>query len=95
MDEREFYLWVPEGVEWKGTGTTILGALQTKRHWQDASDLDLIETSLVYLRRWLEDHPSFERVALPLPGCGLGGLRREDVLPVLEALPDGVYVYER
>lgn len=50
--------------------------------WRQRAGLDLIEHSAIQLRRIVEDHSL--RVAMPMVGCGNGGLRREEVLPILE-----------
>lgn len=94
MDGREFYLWVPGEQPRERPRGTVIGCLQTKRHWGDPSDLALIEMSLVYLQRFLDHRPDW-RVAMPFPGIGAGRLARVDVLPLLEELPDTVAIYER
>jgi hypothetical protein len=95
-DGREFYLWVPGEQPRQRPRGTVVGAIQTKRFWRDPSDLALIDMSICYLWRFLDDRPEW-RVAMPLLGCGpkTGQLRRENVLPLLACLPDSVHVYER
>jgi hypothetical protein len=68
-----------------------VGLLQTKHGWRYPSSQALITRSLRML--WGSAN-SFHRIALNFPGIGLGGLKREDVLPLLEVLPDNVFVYE-
>ena len=55
----------------------------TKKHWRDPSRLEYIDAGLQTLLREMlaRDIPS---VAVPPLGCGLGGLRKKDVLPLLE-----------
>lgn len=77
---------------WHPTWGTFVGAFQTKYDWRDKSDLDLIRFSCHCLTDML---PPYARIALPFPGVGNGGRKREDVLPLLEGLPDHVWVYER
>jgi O-acetyl-ADP-ribose deacetylase (regulator of RNase III) len=69
----------------------------TKEHWRSRSRLSDIDTGLEDLRRVLTEL-KIESVALPPLGCGLGGLRWEDVRPRIEralgTLPVRVLVYE-
>jgi len=55
----------------------------TKQHWRNASRLEWLESGLRHLtknyRRW-----GIESLAMPALGCSLGGLRWEDVRPVME-----------
>lgn len=71
-----------------------LVAFPVKHTWEQKADLTLIERSagelilLAHKRNW-------QRVLLPRPGCGNGGLRWEDVRPLLtELLPDTVVIVE-
>jgi O-acetyl-ADP-ribose deacetylase (regulator of RNase III) len=63
----------------------------TKGHWRSSSRIDDIEAGLVDLVAQLRDLP-VRSVAVPPLGCGHGGLRWEDVRPLivaaLEGLPD-------
>lgn len=88
----EYLLWIPE--EWDEPGARV-GVLQTKKLWFVPSNLPLIARSLTRLQETLAARPEITRVALAMPGVGCGGLRREDVLPLLLPLPDTCYVYER
>lgn len=63
-----------------------------KHHWRDRADLEVIKKSVTELRELLEW--SDERVDMNFPGIGNGKLKREDVLPVLQTLPDNVHVWE-
>src|SRR6266496_1173852 len=65
-------------------GPGLIINFPTKRHWRSKSRLVDIETGLIDLRRVLEER-SVRSVALPALGCGLGGLRWEDVEPRIEA----------
>jgi hypothetical protein len=71
-----------------------VGAFQTKLHWRQDSDLDLIKFSINLLDEWCHKN-SAARVDLPFPGIGCGNLKRETVLEYLEALPNKVNVWER
>lgn len=70
-----------------------LGAFQTKANWKEGSSPALIAFSTGKLLAWCQEHPTAQ-VHLNLPGVGLGGLSREQVLPVLASLPDSVTVWE-
>lgn len=70
-----------------------LGAFQTKRHWKHNSSVSLIYDSAVALTEWLARDKTL-RVSLNFPGIGLGGLRKEDVLPIVTQLPDRVTIWE-
>ena len=73
--------------------TAKLGAFQTKVRWHDPASMELISFSTSKLLTWCRAH-STARVHLNMPGVGLGGLSREEVLPILETLPDTVTVWE-
>jgi hypothetical protein len=71
----------------------ILGALQAKRHFWDPSPIDLIEWSSKKLAERALEFPSIQ-YHTNCPGIGLGGLKEEDVLPILEDIfPGNVTVY--
>ena len=55
----------------------------TKRHWRDASRIEDIALGLQALINTVR-HYGMKSIALPALGCGLGGLRWEDVLPPLK-----------
>lgn len=73
-----------------------VGGFQTKHHWQDPANPALIAYSARMLRAYLMAHPDL-RGHLPLPGVGLGGLKEDQVLPVLErelgGVGDRVFLY--
>lgn len=62
----------------------LYGAFQSKLDFRRGSDLELVRFSAERLRAWLEAHPT-RTVHLAFPGIGLGGLKPEAVLGVLEA----------
>jgi hypothetical protein len=70
-----------------------LGAFQTKRHWRDKAEVQLIALAASKLQTWCSLYPACQ-VHLNMPGVGLGGLPRELVLSILESLPDTVSVWE-
>jgi hypothetical protein len=55
--------------------------------WHLKADLKLIEQSADELEQ-LVDHYGWQKVAVPAPGCGNGGLTWEEVRPVLEKFFD-------
>ena len=55
----------------------------TKRHWLDPSRLEDIDAGLEALVSEVKWH-HIQSIAVPALGCGLGGLRWEDVLPFIE-----------
>ncbi|MBP3781634.1 MAG: macro domain-containing protein [Butyrivibrio sp.] len=74
----------------KDTKYAIL-SFPTKEHFKDKSDIELIKRSCKELVI-LTDNKGFKNVYLPLPGCGLGGLKKEDVVPELEKILDDRFV---
>ena len=68
-------------------------AFQTKRNWRDKSDITDVRNSVWKLKAIAERYPAYT-YALPFPAINNGGLKREDILPLLEVLPDNVHVYE-
>ncbi len=63
-----------------------------KQHWREAADLGIIEQSVDELSALF--NYTNERVDLNFPGIGYGKLKREDVLPLLQTLPDNIHVWE-
>lgn len=71
-----------------------------KDHWRSEARLDYIDASCKAL---IADNMSrgipggymhSTRIDLNFPGIGNGKLKREDVLPIIEQLPDNVHVWE-
>jgi len=70
----------------------------TKRHWRDKSKLEYIRDGLKDLI-YIVKKKNISSIAIPPLGCGLGGLRWEDVRPliieVFKSVPNmEVLVYE-
>lgn len=67
----------------------------TKNHWKDKSDLNLILKSCDHLMKII-DFSNLEKVILPRPGCGCGGLDwtivKEKIQTVLD---DRVYIISK
>ena len=58
----------------------------SKNHWRDPSKIDYIESGLVSLAQAIKTH-NISSIAVPALGCGLGGLKWEEVRPrIVEAL---------
>lgn len=71
-----------------------VGAFQVKYHWRDGANPQLIKESCDVLSTIARAMPSC-KFALNFPGIGNGRLDRDEVLPIIESLPNNVYVYER
>ena len=75
-----------------------VGYFMVKHHWRDNAQLDIIEKSVNELISYHTLRDGSGRVVgrydLNFPGIGNGGLKREDVLPILMQLPDNVHVWE-
>lgn len=70
-----------------------VGYFMVKNHWASNADPSIISKSVASLLEWMLDF-QFERIDLNFPGIGNGKLKREDVLPLLEPLPDNVHIWE-
>lgn len=68
-----------------------LVSFPVKHNWWEKADISLIECSA---RQLVEMAVKFnwERIFLPRPGCGNGGLKWEQVKPVLENVLDDRFV---
>ena len=64
-------------------GETDIVSFPTKNDWKMNSDISLIERSCQELKTLANIH-SWQRIVLPRPGCGNGGLEWRDIRPVLE-----------
>lgn len=80
------------GVKFVKIGTQHIGAFQTKYHWQDGSPIELVEYSVRYLKFIADNRPD-HIFHLPCPAVSNGGKSVEEILPLLECLPDNVYIY--
>jgi hypothetical protein len=65
-----------------------------KDHWRSPASLEIIERSVAAIDYWFWISDTYERVDLNFPGIGNGQLKREDVLPIIEKLPDNFHVWE-
>ncbi len=74
-------------------GNQLVSWFMVKDHWQSPAKLNIIEQSTRELLRYANFQPA-RRFDLNFPGIGNGKLAREDVLPIIEQLPDNVHVWE-
>ena len=56
----------------------------TKNHWKDESRIQWIDEGLAVLRE-LINRRNIDSIAIPMLGCGLGGLEWPDVKALIEA----------
>ena len=63
----------------------------TKEHWRSPSKLEYIEIGLDTLHAVLEEK-QIKSIAMPLLGCGLGGLKSDDVIDLIERKFDSTYI---
>lgn len=80
------------GVRFVKHGSQWIGAFQTKYNWQDPSPLELVEYSVSKLAKIASVRPEYT-FHLPFPAISNGGQRVDDVLPLIQCLPDNVIVY--
>ncbi|ADD67820.1 conserved hypothetical protein [Denitrovibrio acetiphilus DSM 12809] len=59
--------------------------------WTSQADIRLVERSAYELKD-LADHKGWDKVYMPLPGCGFGGLRPSDVISVLAHILDDRFI---
>lgn len=74
-----------------GRSTWSMIALPVKYHWRERADMSLIENSI---RELVEicDNLRYDEIALPRPGCGVGGLHWGLVKPLLQGWLDDRFV---
>ncbi len=83
-DERRLCLGNPVDYAIIERGKRIV-FFATKGHWRDKSRIgDVIEGITEMSGLVCENTQWYESIAIPALGCGLGGLRWEDVRPVIE-----------
>lgn len=59
----------------------------TKNHWRDKSDLKLIEQSAQELLKLADENSNdgyWQKIYVPQPGCGCGGLKWNEVRQILD-----------
>lgn len=88
----DFYLYGCVVVPNPDNPTRSWGAFQTKGHYRDPSTLEMVEYGVYRLDKLASQTKTQYHVNFP--GIGLGGLKREDVLPRLARLPGNVTIWE-
>ncbi len=76
---------------WNKGDVIYLIGVQTKRHWKDPSDIDLIIESVKKLRD-LADLLQIDRIICPAFGCGMGGLTWGDLEKKLSKILDDRFI---
>jgi hypothetical protein len=71
-------------LQWRA-GSPAIVVFPVKHQWHEKADPALIRASAYDLLQ-LAGALRWQRVVLPRPGCGNGGLRWEDVRPILQVL---------
>lgn len=69
----------------------MVGWFRVKDHFAQDAKTGIINASMLMLKAL---SPGFNRIDMNFPGIGNGKLAREDVLPIIEQLPDNVHVWE-
>lgn len=69
-----------------------IGAFQTKLDWRNSSPIDLVRRSILKLYNIAAKRPDWT-FHLPCPAVNHGGKSVEEILPMLEPLPDNVIIY--
>jgi len=77
----------------KGSNKLGIFAFQTKIKWRDKSHITIIQEAAIKLKDFAIKNNNL-KIALPFPGISNGGLKREDILPLLENLPDNIDIWE-
>lgn len=62
-------------------------SMPTKHHFKDKSDIQLIADSAMEVAK-IVNHWGYARVLAAAPGCGMGGLKWEQVRPILHDIWD-------
>lgn len=76
-----------------------VGYFMVKSHWAEPAKLEIIKRSLGSLVDYITEEVAIWenkdlRIDLNFPGIGNGKLKREDVLPIIQYLPDNVHIWE-
>ena len=69
-----------------------IGIFPSKKQWYLKGDLSLIERSAKDLREMADEQKWTEKIVLPWPGCGAGGLKKQDVEPILKKYFDDRFI---
>ena len=85
-DDSGYYFQV---VRRPGKGKVGFGIFQVKVHFRGPADLELIERSAITLGDYAWRNPD-TAIRMNMPGVGYGLRTKEEVLPLLDALPQNV-----
>lgn len=69
-----------------------IGLFQTKIDWKDTSPIWLIEKSTDMLCDYAIEHPD-KRIDMTFPAISNGGRTYEEILPIIEVLPNNVHIW--
>lgn len=83
------YRGIPYGIVWVDN----IGAFQTKIHYQDKSDLGVVELATAELLRLALANPTLT-FHLNYPAINHGRLTIEEIQPIIDVLPDNVLIYK-
>lgn len=86
----DYHIIIDGPRQWNKDVLYIVG-VQTKRHWKDPSDIDLIVESCKKLRD-LADLLSWDRIICPAFGCGFGGLNFKDIEKKISKILDDRFI---
>lgn len=75
------------------TSDKTIGAFQTKYHFKDRADLDLISLSCLCLSGLLFRYDYNLNVSMNFPGIGYGQRTMKEIMPIIARLPDNVTLY--
>ncbi len=73
--------------------TDVVGIFQTKRHYGDKSDIELIRGSTQAFSNHVKLFPEYT-FNLNMPGIGYGGLKESEVYDIVKTLPDNVIIWK-
>lgn len=71
----------------------VIGWFKVKRFWSENARIELIKASTKALKEVAEPRSTIT-FHMNYPGIGNGGLTFEDVQPIVETLPDNVWIYK-
>lgn len=75
-------------------GKQTVGYFMVKAHWKEPAKITIIMQSTAALIRLANRSKLMQRIDLNFPGIGNGKLDRDYVKPLLDYLPDNVYIWE-
>ena len=88
--DSDYHIVIDGPRMWNKDVLYLIG-VQTKRHWKDPSDIDLIIESCKKLRD-LADILNLKRIICPAFGCGHGGLTFKDIESKIKKILDDRFI---